>query len=77
MVKQERCFCTWEEDVELNFDEGYDDDEYDAWDDRGTHCDATCPSHSSKSCGGQTDGYMVYNSGIYHISIFSCNPCGL
>ena len=63
MVKQDRCYCTWQEDIELNFDEGYDDSGYDLWYDKGDHCNFTCPSHSGKSCGGQTDGYFVYNSG--------------
>jgi hypothetical protein len=63
VVQRASCWCTWQEDDELLFDEGYDDSDLDLWWDHGNHCDGTCEAYSDKSCGGTTDGFFVYDSG--------------
>ena len=66
MVRRTTCYCTSEEDTELLFDTSYNDGNADFYFDPGSHCLHSCPAYASSwfTCGGDTDGIFVYNTGM-------------
>ena len=61
MVHLDTCYCTWQEDWELEFDTAYDDEEYEVWYSWGEKCETKCSGYQGRRCGSD-EGYLVWDS---------------